>query len=414
MSANLRQAVSWVMAERGLQMLMMLLIAAVLARTYGPVGLATFQTYLSLAAVFASIGFLCSAEVLIPRYQAEHPRYGLVFEYAFLLRLMAALVAGSAYLLYVYQAFPENPALALGLLPIVVIHEPVAAFGVYFQTVGQQRVWSVIRLTWLLAKVALVLLIAGLGLPLGWVGLPYAVEALGAAVMLMRRYGYDAIRPMWRWDPALLRELLSHGVGMGLGLVAMATLQRLDRLHLAAVGALETLGQYAAGIQIAEAWFFCAFLIVQAIAARHVFALTGRARLQRIVAVAGVFGTVATVAWLMGSVLAPWAIPWLYGAEFGDTVSWLRWQLGLAIVVWLEAALGLTLLGQKATLWITAKWGGALLVAYVMANVPWPGVPAPLQIPLSGYAFACLFSLVYTLGGWRRWSRTGPSAEHDS
>lgn len=397
MSQSLRSAVIWVMAERGWQMGVALLVGIMLARGYGPAGFATYQGYVSLAAVFSSVGFLCSAEVLMPRYRATDERYARIFEYAFFIRLALSALATMGYLAWVRWEFPDNIWVALGFLPIVLIQEPFAAFGSYFQTLGQAVVWSRIRLAWMAIRAAGIALVVWTGLPLGWIGLPYLLEGIGVAAFLAYRYRQATARRSWHWNTEVGRELLVHGSMMGLGLIAAAVLQRLDRLHLAAQGELERMGSYAAGIQITEAWFYCAFFLVQAVVGPYIYRQTVDLQRKRIWQLAGIFIMVGAFAWVATYLLAPKLVPWLYGAKFADTVGWLRWQVAMAVVVWAEAALGVAMLARKASLWVSVKWGTALMAAWAVAPLEFAWLPAPLQIPLVGYGVACLFSLIYLL-----------------
>lgn len=412
MSHSLRSAVTWVMAERGWQMGVALLVGIMLARSYGPAGFATYQGYVSLAAVFSSVGFLCSAEVLMPRYRSNDPTYSRIFELAFFIRLVLSATATLAYLAWVRWEFSDNIWLALGFLPIVLIQEPFAVFGTYFQTLGQAVVWSRIRLGWMAVRAAGIATVVWAGLPLGWVGLPYVLEGIGVAVFLAYRYRRARGPRTWGWDKELGRELLFHGSMMGVGLIAAAVLQRLDRLHLAAQGELELMGPYAAGIQITEAWFYCAFFLVQAVVGPYIYRQSSQLQRRRIWQVAGLFVLVALLAWAVTYVLAPWLVPLLYGAQFAETVSWLRWQVAMAVVVWAEAGLGIAMLARKASLWVSVKWGCALLAAWAVAPLQIGPLPAPLQIPLVGYSVACLFSLVYLLcWKWNRGSAVLPGTK---
>ncbi len=378
-------------------MVLALLISIVIARYYGPEGFASFQAYLSLAVVWASVGYLCSAEVLIPRFARDPVRYALVFEHAFLLRALAALMAAMGYVYYIAFHYGNDPALGLPLVALVLLTEPFAAFGVYFQAVGKQGVWSRIRLGWLGVKVGAIVLIATAGWPLAWITLPYAVEALGAGLMVAWRYRQGLERPAWQLDRRLLRELLRHGLVMGIGLIAMVWLQKLDRLYLASEAAFDRLGYYAAGMQIAESWFFCAFFLVQAIAGRFVFAQPPLAQVRRIQQLLLRFAGVALLGWAAGAVLAPVLVPWVYGAEFAPAASWLQWQLGLAVLVWCEAALGVAMLARHATWWVAFKWACALLAAWLSVHSTllneW--LPTPLAIPVTGYSVALLISAAY-------------------
>lgn len=407
MANALRQSVAWVFIERGTQMLLALLVSIVLARYYGPEGFASFQAYLSLAVVWASVGYICSAEVLIPRYAHQSERYALVFEHAFLLRSVAACLAAVGYVFVITHHYGNDRWLGLPLVALVLFTEPFSAFGAYFQASGQQRVWSRIRLFWLILKVLAIVGIAVGGYPLAWVTMPYAVEALGAGLMVARRYRQRALRSPWRFNPELMRELLRHGVVMGLGLMAMVWLQKLDRLFLASREAYELLGYYAAGMQIAESWFFCAFFLVQAVGGRWVFAHAAPVQLRRVLQMTTAFAVLALAGWGLGAWLAPWVIPWIYGPEFVPTVGWLQWQLGLAVLVWCEAGLGAAMLARFATVWVAAKWMCALAAAWLMLQLGWSPwwLPSPLTIPVAGYSVAFVFSCLYVIGWWLKVSR---------
>jgi PST family polysaccharide transporter len=394
---RLRQSVAWVLFERGLQMAIATVISAVLARTYGPQEFGLFQSYLSLASVWASVGLVCSAEVLMPRHASGEPRYASVFEYAFGLRATAALLAGAGYIFVVTRYFDAHVGLALPMLAIVLLNEPFAAFGSYFQTVGKQRLWSVARLSGLLVKFGLVVLACLAGLQLSAVSAAYAVEALVAAAVITVFFVRRSDRVPLRLHPDVLRELLIHGLSVGVGLCAMVWLQKLDRLVLTEAGDFTRLGYYAAGMQITENWFFCATLLAQAVAGRYVFSQPFALQQRRIGLMAAAFGATALSAWAVGSLLAPWVIGLIYGEHFLAAVPLLRWQLALAVLVWCDAAFSLALLADRRTGLFVGKWVGALGVAYLVSRVApgLGGIPDPLAIPIAGYGFALCGSAAY-------------------
>lgn len=399
---HVRQSIAWVMIERGVQVALAIIISALLARTYGAADFGTFQSYLSIASVWASVGLLCSAEILMPRYAAGDPRYAHVFEYAFGLRLIAALLACIGYLYFVLVHFDTNIILAIPLLAIVLLNEPFGAFGAYFQTIGYQPVWSKARLAALWAKFILIALVCVTKLPLHWVSVPYAVEAAVLGALITVAYVKQRERISFQFDASLLRELIVHGFIMGVGLSAMVWMQKLDRLFLTAAEQFDRLGFYAAGMQITENWFYVATMLVHAVAGRYVFSISGKKRMARIARLSSAFMGVAAIAWIIGALLAPWVIRIIYGAAFEPAVPFLRWQLGIAVLVWGDVALSLCLLANQKTFLFVAKWLLALLVAFLVGSlVQDPGiVPAPLHIPLSGYIVAWIFSLVYFLSRW--------------
>src|SRR5690606_38824688 len=130
---------------------------------------------------------------------------------------------------------------------------------------------------------------------------------------------------------------------------------------------------------------------------RYVFNQAGREQLRRIARITIVFTGVAALAWAVGSALAPWVIRLIYGPELMPAVPLLRWQLGLAVLVWGDVAMSLCLLANKQTVLFVVKWLIALLAAFLASRIPagFHLVPSPLHIPLTGYGLAVIFSFTY-------------------
>lgn len=399
MGGAVKETVFWVLLERGLQVLMVLLLNGLLARYLGPEGFGVLQALLNVANACAAIGLMCSAEVLLPRYAASATTYKDIFQHAFYIRTVFSLIASVIYAFIIFVHYPDHPVLAVFLLPIVLLNETFASFAVYFQSVGKQRLLSSLKLWGLALKLIVAGGLMAVAVPLEYLGISYALESVVVAallVVLFKKAGSVVVAPINR---ELVVELLKSGAVIGFGLVAMVVMQKADRLYLALYGDPHEMGLYAAAAQIAENWFMVGTLITQAVSARFIYSLAdadaNKNIMRLMMALAGAALAVAAV----GQLLAVPVVTIIYGDGFEGAAASLVWLLLTGFFVFSDIALSTRMLKDRNSSLFVLKWIVSLLLVLMVAvsmKAGWIGTNA-LLFPVTGYGAAFIISLIYYL-----------------
>ena len=83
----------WALVERGLQIVMTLIITGLIAREFGPELYGKWQYALSLLFIATTLTYLCGSEVVVPRLVANPERAGKVLGTAFAIRILISSIA---------------------------------------------------------------------------------------------------------------------------------------------------------------------------------------------------------------------------------------------------------------------------------------------------------------------------------
>lgn len=393
------ETVVWVLLERGLQVFVVLLLNGLLARHLGPDGFGVLQSLLNVANACAAVALMCSAEVLLPRYAASPSAYREIFQNAFYIRLLFSVVASAIYIFIIVNHYSDYAALALLLLPIVLLNEAFSSFAVYFQSVSRQRLLSSLRLSGLVLRLLMVVGLLLISAPLQYFGVSYALESVVVALLLgllFRRAGNTAFVPV---NKKLVVELVRAGSVVGAGLLAMVLMQKADRLYLAFFADSHQMGLYSAAAQIAENWFMLGTLITQAVSARYIYArddIGANANIFRLVVA---LACAAIVVAAIGYFLAVHVVTIIYGAGFEEAGTLLMWLLLIGFFVFSDVALSTRMLKDRNSSMFVFKWMISLMIVVVAAGMMRSGFikENAFVFPAIGYGAAFFISLIYYL-----------------
>ncbi|SOY48884.1 lipopolysaccharide biosynthesis protein [Cupriavidus taiwanensis] len=391
----------WMLADRGLQVVVGIGVVAMLARALGTEGFGHFQYAQSLVFIAASIPLICSAEVVVPRLvgmATPEARHTLV-AHVFAIRLSAG-IAGYV-LMCIWLAATQQPAdtwiPAAILGTAVMMREPFGVAIAWMQARTHNRPNVVFNLVALAAKAGLIgaLYFAGIELVSAYAG-AFAIEPLIASVLLTWYYLSRAPKRVPTYDPALTRELVYDGALFWVSFMLMVAARRADQLILKPAVPLAELGTYAATMQILDNFTTLATILAAGVAPLYVFAqrsdMAARRNVLRVAAGMTVLGAVGAI------VLALCAEPvvhLLYGKAFGETVDLLRLAALASILVFADVGLSLLPIYLRRPRWVAIKWGLVLAttVAVDLAAIPNLGARGAV----AGYAAANAVAVVFGL-----------------
>lgn len=391
----------WLLADRGLQVIVGIGVVAMLARALGTEGFAHFQYAQSLVFIAASIPLICSAEVVVPRLVAmatPEARHVLV-AHVFAIRLSAG-IAGYV-LMCLWLVASQQPAdtwISAALLgTAVMMREPFGVAIAWMQARTHNRPNVVFNLIALAAKAGLIaaLYFAGIELVAAYAG-AFAIEPLIASVLLTWYYLSRAPKTVPRHDPALTRELVYDGALFWISFMLMVAARRADQLILKPAVPLAELGTYAATMQILDNFTTLATILAAGVAPLYVFAQrSGIAARRNVLRVAAGMTIMGAAGAIILAVCAEPVVHLLYGKAFGETADLLRLAALASILVFADVGLSLLPIYLRKPRWVAIKWGLVLATTVVVDLVAIPHLGA--RGAVAGYAAANAVAVVFGL-----------------
>lgn len=393
---------AWVLGDKALAMALGLLTFGMLGRTLGPAGAGHFAFAAALLQVGLGLSLVCSAGPLLPRFCRMHAGLPGAVANVFAVRLVASVVAAAAMVLYTVLAIGDETrrTVALILVLAVPLIEPFAIAQTYWSSRNHNRPTVVARSSSLIVRTLWVALGLALGAPPWLLALAWIVEsALSAALQtwqLRRALGHARLRRFVTRGRSA--AYLRFGLRFVLGSWLHVLFTRVDRLLLAERMPAETFGLYATAMQLMDVWVQVASLVGVSLATAYLY---GRMR-EGGFARAFVLCTAAmTGLGLVGLAGAAWlGVPLLrgvFGPQFVAGQPFLVWGAALAVLLFANQVVQLTLAGLDRARALVTLWTVAVAVA---AFVVWFGFdrlgPAAGPIGLATGLVAGWISLVFT------------------
>jgi len=373
----------WLVGDRVVRLLLAVVGSAVLARVLGPAEFGVLQFALSAALLAQEASSLGLRGVLVRRLALEPQASGGSLRAAVLLRLASALVAAAAVLGLGLSARPDETDRGTVLLVLVLVSVALVARSgevlfTWFEAQGRLRANS---LTTSVSGALATLLRLGIAVvvpqPLTWIAATYVLEwgvASLVPALLLRRY---PAAPRSR-DPLPLarrcRLLLAESWPVALAGVATAVYLKVGQIILGATRSAGEVGQFAAAAQITEAATFVPMAVATA-AFPAMLRLHGRDRdgyedlTRRLLVLTTGLGWLYALA---VAVVAPFAIPLLFGSAFEPSVLLLQLQVLAAPFIYQRAVLSRHLIvdGLLRFSLFTHGAGAVVAVAVDLALVP--------------------------------------------
>lgn len=404
MRAKIAVNLLWMLAERGLGILVGIGVVAMLARALGPENFAHFQYAQAIVLIASSAALICGAEIVVPRLVAmpsPADQHRLI-THAALLRLAGAL---AGYLLIGVFLLIKQPnldswtaALLLGI-PIL-CREPAGIVTAWMQSATHNRPTSIINLTALSLRLGIVLALFGAGITIvPAFAAAFTAEAIVAAALLLRYYRKRMPLAWPRIEWSLLRELFASGALLWISFAFMMIIRRFDQLILESAVTTAEFGAYAACMQIADNFALVASVVAAGIAPAMVYSKARLADARRNVArlafgmgVLGLCGA-ATIA-----LSASWIVHLLYGRAFAATIDLLRLTAFATSLLFIDMALSVLLAHMRRPPWFAAKWGVVLAVTVVadLVLIPHFGMLGAV----AGYAVSNMTALLCSATVW--------------
>jgi O-antigen/teichoic acid export membrane protein len=249
---------TWLMAEKIVRMAVSLLVGVYVARYLGPAQFGMLSYAVSLVALFSPIAGLGLEEIVVRRLVENPDGREMILGAAFLLRILGSLVLLGMLGAVVYGASLGNNAGSLVMIIAGgILFQCFHVIDCYFQSRVLARMTSATYLgAMVIASVLKVLLVLG-NAPLIWFAVAYSLENLFAAVFFVFMYSRSKADILaWRFEMPAAFALLKESWPMAFSGVVVMVYMRVDQVMIKAMINAEAVGQYAAAVQLSEAWYF--------------------------------------------------------------------------------------------------------------------------------------------------------------
>ena len=385
----------WLLVERCARWSVGLTVGVWTARYLGPADFGLFNSALAWVALFACAAGLGVESIVVRELIRRPAERARLLATAFGLRIGGGIVFT---VLPIFAAFlwpAASPPVGLtAIASLATLFGIGEVFDLWFQAQLRARPAALTRTATFLAACLIRLALIAFAAPVSAFLWLVAAEATLTAVALAVVFLRGERPPLGRFSPALARELLRESWPNLVGNLACLSYARVDRVMLAALSGEAAAGQYSAAANLVEVWSFFPLALINSatplLTRLHAADPVGYAR-----ELARITRFHAAAAWAIVAILvavAPWLVPFLYGAAYSKAVPTLQLFacslpfafVGVAASPWYlntgltRVAMRRHLLGAALNLGLNAyfipRWGavgaaGATTAAYALAHV---------------------------------------------
>jgi O-antigen/teichoic acid export membrane protein len=249
---------SWLLAGRGIRLLMGFFVGIWVARYLGPSRYGMLNFAMSLVTIAAAVSHLGLDQILV-RERVRHPEdREVLFGTAFILRTAGLLAAyGMLALAVEAMSVPDETVALVWIASVTLAFQLISVVDVEYQARVEARYSVSIRTTSLMlaSLMRVVAILAGASLMV-FVWLLVVEQALLAAGwwLLATHHRYSPWQ--WRFDSRRARQLWGDSWPLWLGGAAMAITLRVDQVMIQTLLGEDALGQYAAAVRISDLLYF--------------------------------------------------------------------------------------------------------------------------------------------------------------
>lgn len=266
---NVLNNISWLFAEKILQMGIGLFVGVWLARYLQPGPYGIFNYAIAFVALFSPIATL-GLDGIVVRNLVTHPsKKEKILGTAFCLRLGGSF-AGFLFLfaaVYLLRPHDNLTRWLVGILGAGLVFQAFEVIRFWFESQVQSKYVVYARniafCTIAFLKVVLILIQAPL-IAFAWAMLAEMIlSATGFAIA----YHLKGNRiKLWRWDPSEAKSLIIESWPLFLSGLAIIVYMRIDQVMLGNMIGDKEVGIYSAAVRISEIWYFIPVAIVSSVA----------------------------------------------------------------------------------------------------------------------------------------------------
>ncbi len=393
--------IGWIVSEKAVSLGLGFVATVLVARYLGPDHFGTLAYATSLVALFGISGHLGLHGLVVRELVKKPALRGETLGTTAILKFFGVL-AGYLLLLLYSAAYEGTDTVRFSLIAIAgaaLLFTPIDVVDYWFNALVQARYVSIARLSAQLAFVGLTLLFVFRGADVGMFAIPYLLQAIVAAIVLLLLFRAKAnIRlSAWRFDGQHARELLKQGWVIYLASFFAVIYLKIDQVMLRWLAESSEVGVYAVAARLSEVWYFIPGAIVASvfpklIELRQSDEASFTHRLQQLFDSLAVLGMAIAI---LVTLLAPWLIPWIFGADYAGSAEILVIHTWASVFIFMRAALSRWILIENALYFslLTQGLGAFSNVALNYVLIPVYGGQGAAWATLVSYSVASFFAV---------------------
>lgn len=375
------------MAAHAVSLAVGLATSVVLSRYLGVEGFGQFNYIFAFFYFFLSVNDFGVNVIVVREVSRQRERageiIGAMLSFKLLLAIISVLVAWTAVWL---MKFPEGLRNALCLfvliLPVIALQLPAVIFQVLLKAEYPALIGISNRC-------------AGFLLMMGAVWMGYGLTELVGALLLAEfasllitlKCSKRFVRPTWRFDPRLWREILRSSVPLGIAGLFGALISRVDFIMLERMGDLRQVGLYSAAYKVTNLLEAFPLMIMGTIYPLMAgYAKEDPERLRALYKKSVLYlGVAAVPMGIIITLFAPFIVQILFGSQFIGA------ERGLMVLVWSTVFLYLAISGGNLLISLGKEKVNCLILAVAaLVNI---GLNF-LWIPTMGFVGAALSTAI--------------------
>lgn len=333
---------SWLMLHRVLSMIITLFVGIYVARYLGPTRFGLLSYAISFVGLFMALATLGLDGIIIRDLVKTPERRDELLGTSFWLKASGAILMWVGIVTAI--PFTHNDTQTNILIAIIAFAVIFQAFNVIdfnFQAEVKSKYVVYAQIISLVISSITKLVFVLISAPLVWFACVFLLDALVRAVGLVAGYLKTTGKVWhWKWRSHTAKKLLKDSWPMILSGMAISIYMKIDQVMIKEMLDAKAVGNYAAAVQLSEAWYFIPVTITSSvfpaiISAKQQSEALYYQRLQKLydlmvwLAVAIAFPT---------TFLAPWVIKVLYGEAFSQAAGVLSIHIWTGVFVFLGVA----------------------------------------------------------------------------
>ena len=333
---------SWLLAEKILRMLVGLFIGVWIARYLEPTQFGLLSYAMSFVGLFLAFATLGLDGIVVREFLNNDSKENELLSTVFILKLFGSLLVLT--LLEIAINLTENDGLTNTLIFIIAsatIFQSFNTIDFYFQSTVQSKyvVFSSIIMLLLSStvKISLILFKAPL-ISFAWVILfESSILALGLIYFFLNKSG---VKFSFKYNNQIAIGLLKDSWPLILSGLVISIYMKIDQIMIKEMLGLEQVGQYAAAVQLSQAWYFIPMIVSSSLFPAILNAKKNseelyKQRLQKLYDLMVISSLVIAVPTIF---LSDFIIDLLYGDKYEQAGTVLAIHIGASIFVFLGVA----------------------------------------------------------------------------
>jgi O-antigen/teichoic acid export membrane protein len=385
---------SWLLFERILRMLVILVISVYTARFLGPgkFGLLSYaQSFVGLFMAFSTLGL---EGIVIHELVLNDDNRDTLLGTSFILQVLGTIVLISLILVSV-QLIEIDPLTKI-LIIIIAASLFAGAFRVinfFFQSIVQSKFVVYAQIVALLFSLGGTFVLISAKAEILWFAILILFESAVLSLGLIVNYSKQRyLLSSWKFDKTVAKELLQKSWPLILSGLVISMYMKIDQLMINSMLGNDAVGLYASAVRLSESWYFVPMVIAGSvfpaiIKAKNKSAEIYHSRLQMLY---DLMVLIAVAIALPITFFSDWIIVTLYGQEFIKAGSVLTIHIWACVFFFLGAANGRWLIIEGYTKIAFARnlLGAVINIVLNLLLIPSMGI--------TGSAMATLVALLFS------------------